>query len=191
MTRHNFAIFSSCGDGNKRNNFSKSTKRESRECSRGGSVHSKRDGSWLTATYGDVWIILGEWRLLQTSSSILFPIALAVITILSPLLLVSELPGFAMQILFLFVVKPVIYWHWGIIETGSKPILVSGEWLQPGVDQVSCNIFWTESYVFLVSDICFPPRMELIPLFLFSIGSKHILVWGRHSQLICPHFHLY
>ena len=45
-------------------NFSLSTKRESREWSWRGSVQGRRDGSWLTATYGDLWIILREWWLL-------------------------------------------------------------------------------------------------------------------------------
>ena len=111
-----------------------------------------------------------------TGSSLLVPIASAVITVTSPLVLVPELQGFAMPTLILFGIGSVI--HWGIFDTGSKLILVSGEWTPPEMDPICCTIFCTASYVFLVSDICFLPRMEPTPLFLFCIGSKHIVGLG-------------
>ena len=109
-----------------------------------------------------------------TGSSLLVPTASAVTTVTSPLVSVPELLGFAMPTLILFEIESVI--HWGIFDTGSKQKKNSGEWTPPEMDPISCTTFWTESYLFLVSDICFPPRRELTPLFLFCIGSKHIVV---------------
>ena len=116
-----------------------------------------------------------------TGSSLLVPTASAVITVTSPLVSVQELQGFAMPTLILFGREPII--HWDIFDTGSKQIFVSGEWTPPEMDPISCTLFCTESYFFLVSDICFLPRMELTPLFFFCIGSKHIVGLGMELAI--------
>ena len=116
-----------------------------------------------------------------TGSSLLVPTASAVITVTSPLVSVPGLQGFAMPTLILFGIEPII--HWDIFDTGSKQIFVSGEWTPQEMDPISCTTFCTESYLFRVSDICFQPRMEPIPFFLFCIGSKHIISLGMELAI--------
>ena len=116
-----------------------------------------------------------------TGSSLLVPTASAVTTVTLPLVSVQELQGFAMPTLILFGIEPII--HWDIFDTGSKQIFVSGEWTPPEMDPISCTTFCTESYLFLVSDICFLPRMEPIPFFLICIGSKHIISLGMELAI--------
>ena len=67
-------------------------------------------------------------KVFVTGSSILVQTTSGVITVPSPLVLVPEIPGFAMPTLILFREEPVIHWHWGIFESGSKLIFVSDEW---------------------------------------------------------------